>query len=281
MKIIQDFHTHLQRLGYGKTSLQMLPDCLQDFLEQTAKSLQAIDSVDILNYYEYLQERPNKTRVGGLSESYINHHLYSLKLFFNYQLETKALFESPISSLEFKSPISKPREILSQEEIKHLYETATTLKEKAMLCVFYGCGLRRTEGEKLNLKDLHFRSNLLYVREGKGSKRRAVPINGKVKEHLLNYAHYERKSKAGETAFLVNQRGTRMRGNDLNKLFKRLVKEAKIEKEVSLHSLRHSIATHLLENGLPVEKVRDFLGHQHLETTQIYTRVNQSQLYSL
>ena len=281
MKTAQDFRTHLERLGYSKTSVQMLPDCLKDFLAYTNKPLQQIESQDILQYHEYLQERPNKRRPGGLSESYINHHIYALKLYFGWEEEKGAITENPISSLEFKAPTSKPREILSQEEIKELYQATEDLKEKAVLHLFYGCGLRRLEGEKLNLKDLHFRSNLLYVREGKNSKRRAVPLSPKVKEDLKVYALKERLAKENEKTFITNRIGRRTTGSSYNNILKNILERTQITKEISLHSLRHSIATHLLESGLPVEYVRDFLGHKYLESTQIYTRVTKKQLHNL
>jgi len=281
MNIIKQYKTHLERLGYNKSSVSMLPACTKDFLEFTEKEVDNINSTDITAYHEYLQERPNQRRTGGLSESYINHHIYALKLFFGWQQEQGNITENPISSLVFKSPTTKPREVLTSDEIKQLYEATETLKEKAILGIFYGCGLRRSEGEKLNLKDLHFRSGILYVREGKGSKRRAVPMSEKVNQDLENYALKERFAKPDETAFISNRIGTRTSGNSYNNSLKKLLEKAGIEKEITLHCLRHSIATHLLESGLSVEYVRDFLGHKHLESTQIYTRVKNTQLWNL
>jgi integrase/recombinase XerD len=279
---IVGFREHLARLGYSKTSVQMLPDCLKDFLEyNNNKTLAAITSADILNYHQHLQERPNKRRAGGLSESYINHHIYSLKLFFGWEEEKGTITENPISNLEFKAPTSPPREILTQEEIKELYQATEDLKEKAVLHIFYGCGLRRIEGEKLNLKDLHFRSNILYVREGKNSKRRAVPLSPKVKEDLQAYALKERFAVKNEQSFITNRIGRRTTGSSYNNILKNILERTQITKEITLHSLRHSIATHLLESKLPIEYVRDFLGHKHLESTQIYTRVSKKQLYNL
>lgn len=275
------FKTHLERLGYSKTSINMLPSCLKEFLEFTAKSIQEIESKDITNYHFYLQERPNKRRTGGLSESYINHHLYALKLFFGWQQEKGAITENPISSLEFKTPTSKPREVLTALEIKELFTVCESLKERAVLALFYGCGLRRSEGEKLNLKDIHFRSNILYVREGKGNKRRAVPLSPQVKIELWNYATKERETRENETAFITNRIQKRATGSSYNKILKTILERTGIKKEITLHCLRHSIATHLLESGLSVEYVRDFLGHQHLESTQIYTRVKNRQLWNL
>lgn len=281
MQITKDFKTHLERLGYSKTSINMLPSCVKSFLEYANQEAVQIQSTDITSFYNHLQERPNKRKPGALSESYINHHVYALKLFFAWQEEKGAITENPISTLEFKTPKSKSREILSLEEVKDLFNACETLKEKATLCVFYGCGLRRSEGEKLNLKDIHFRSNLLYVREGKGSKRRAVPLSEKVKEDLKNYALKERNPKGEESAFITNKIGKRTSGSSYNNILKTILERTGIKKEITLHCLRHSIATHLLESGLPVEYVRDFLGHKHLESTQIYTRVNQKQLYKL
>ena len=278
---IVGFRIHLERLGYSRTSINMLPNCLREFLEFTAKTVQEIEAKDITTYHLYLQERPNKRTKGGLSESYINHHIYALKLFFQWQLNNGSLTECPISSLEFKAPSSKPREILTQEEIKLLFEVCETLKERAVIALFYGCGVRRSEGEKLNLKDIHFRSNILYVREGKGNKRRAVPLSPQVKIELWNYATKEREIRENETAFITNRIRKRATGSSYNKILKTILERTGIKKEITLHCLRHSIATHLLESGLSVEYVRDFLGHKHLESTQIYTRIKNKQLWNL
>lgn len=279
--IVKQFRIHLERLGYSKSSIYMLPNCLKEFLQFTAKEVQQIETKDITNYHQYLQERPRKRGSGGLSESYITHHIYSLKLFFGWQQEKGAITENPISSLEFKAPVSKPREILTQEEIKLLFEVSESLKERAVIALFYGCGIRRSEGEKLNLKDIHFRSNILYVRAGKGNKRRAVPLSPQVKIELWNYATKQREVRDNEPAFITNRMKKRATGSSYNKTLKNILERTGIKKEITLHCLRHSIATHLLESGLPVEYVRDFLGHKHLESTQIYTRVKNSQLWAM
>jgi integrase/recombinase XerD len=281
-KEVKAFKIHLERLGYSKTSINMLPNCLHEFLQhQPHEELKNIQPVDILNYQSYLEERPNKLRAGGLSESYINHHIYSLKLFFEWQQEKGAIIENPISNLAFKSPKSKAREILTELEIKQLFNSTESLKERAILALFYGCGLRRMEGEKLNLKDIHFKSNVLYVREGKGNKRRAIPLSKQVKKELWNYAIKERLTKENERSFITNRINKRTSGDSYNRTLKEILKRTGITKEITLHSLRHSIATHLLEGGLSVEYVRDFLGHKHLESTQIYTRIESKQLWNL
>ena len=281
-KTVTKFKAHLERLGYSLSTIKMLPRCVKEFLEvQQVKKLQEITPQHIQRHYEYLQTRPNKRKPGGLSENHINHHIFALKLYFKWLEATGKITTNPISGLEFPSPKTKPREILTPEEIKQLYNQCETHKERAILSIYYGCGLRRSEGIKLDVKDVHFRTNLLYVREGKGAKRRVVPMSEQVKNDLQNYLLKERKSKLNETAFLVGKMGSRIDPNRVIRTLKELLEKTGIEKEITLHGLRHSIATHLLENGLSVENVRDFLGHSFLESTQIYTRISKQQVHKL
>lgn len=279
-QIIQSFRAYLQGLGYSKSIVLMLPNCLAEFLTFTQKPVELIRPQDIRSYHTYLEERPNRRRSGGLSEQFIHHHIYSLKVFFSYQIELGVIEVNPISGLAFPSPTSRPRVVLSRQEIKVLYAATINLKERALMSLFYGCGLRRSEGEKLDMKDIQFRSGLLYVRQGKNKKRRAVPMSERVMKDLKNYALEERK-QTSEAAYLLNRLGRRLSGEACNYWLKKICARTDIQEEVSLHCLRHSIATHLLESGLEIEYVRDFLGHKHLESTQVYTRIKTDQLWTL
>lgn len=280
MDILEQFTKYLQQIGYGKGSQYQIPSCIKEFLAVTNKSFTNITQQDIIVFYDYLQTRPLKRRVGALSEAMINHYVFSLKTFFGWLEQTQQIKYNPISNLKFKRPQGNPREPLSQKETQQLFEAAHTAKETALLHLFYSCGLRRTEAENLNTSDIHFSKNLLYIREGKGAKRRVIPMNEKVKEELESYYTSER-TKVSEEAFILNRSNERMSGNSYNKALKEILKRTTINKEISLHHLRHSIATHLLENGLSIEFVRDFLGHSHLETTQIYAKVFNHQLKKL
>lgn len=280
-RITHQFKIHLTRLGYQQGSVRMLPSCVAEFLSFSGKQVCEVSKSDVESYYKYLQERPNKRREGGLSGRSIAHHIYSLKTFFSWLEVSNQLQSNPMSGLQFDRVEHKQRQILTIAEVKQLYAVTESLRERAILSIFYGCGLRRSEGVQLNLRDVHFRSNLLYVRSGKNGKRRAVPMSEKVKSDLWNYVLNERFSQAQETAFICGIRGKRLLGNGLISALKKIVKRSELAKEVTLHSLRHSIATHLLESGLSLEYVREFLGHKHLETTQIYTRVSKEQLWNL
>jgi integrase/recombinase XerD len=288
---IKDFRSYLLQLGYSKSSCYMLPDCVQDFLRQNNNAnTKELNTEHIQVFYEYLHIRPNKNKAGGLSERYISHHVYALKLFFNWQEVIGEISFNPMSVMKFKKPQGNPREPLTQNEISELFEAAESLKEKALLHICYSCGLRRSEAEALNIQDIHFRKQMLYVRDGKGAKRRAVPMSARVTRELEDYYLQERTARTNAnsatnvistTAFILNSRGGRMSGDNYNRILKGILSRTEIQKEISLHHLRHSIATHLLESGLEIEKVRDFLGHGFLETTQIYVKVNQHQLNAL
>ncbi|HBH49937.1 MAG TPA: hypothetical protein DDX98_14930 [Bacteroidales bacterium] len=289
-KQIENFRNYLKALGLNEGSQNMLPSCVREFLNQIEKQgtqqIQNIRQSQIQSHYEYLQHRPNQRRIGNLSNSMLNHHMYAIRKFFNYLEQTNTITINPTSNIEFKRLKSKQREVLTTKEIKELYEAAATLRGKAILGIFYGCGLRRTEGEKLNMNDVNLKTKLLYVREGKGKRRRVIPINKQVNEDFKNYLYCERGEyitiKSPKDAFILNKKGNRMSGSSYNDTLKEIIQRTGDKelqaKEISLHNLRHSIATHLLENGLPVEYVRDFLGHQYLEATQIYTRVNFNKL---
>jgi len=286
------FKQYLQQLGYSKSSVYMLPVCVADFLKYNSTvAPQELTQQHIDAFYNYLHIRPHKHNTGALSDSYIYHHVYALKLFFNYLEHTEQITCNPMSAMSFKRPKICTREPLSTQEINRLFETAQTRKETAMLHLFYSCGLRRSEAVALNTQDIHFSQHLLYVRQGKGHKRRVIPMTPGVSRALQQYweqetVHNQNKEleqdpKRSTDAFMVNTNGQRMRGDSYNRIIKHLVEKADIQRPCTLHHLRHSIATHLLENGLSLENVRDFLGHSHLEATQIYTKVGTFKLREL
>jgi integrase/recombinase XerD len=281
LSVVETFKNHLQNIGYTETTVNMAYSCVKDFLDYTANhEPQNITTSQIKAYYSYLQGRKQKRKNELLSEAYINHQVYSLKLFFTWLEQTHQVEENPISNIKFKRPKINSREPLTQSQTQELFNAAKNLKEKALLHICYSCGLRRSEAVNLNLQDIDLANNLLYVREGKGAKRRVVPINKSIKKDLENYCLQYRKDKSNE-AFMIGRIKQRMRGASYNNLLKKILKRTEIHTEVTLHHLRHSIATHLLENGMSIEFVRDFLGHSHLESTQIYAKVKTYQLKKL
>ena len=283
-EIIQSFKNYLYQVGYGDSTQKMLPALVKEFLQhQQITDISFIEQQKVKSFLEFLQTRPLKLRSGALSEMMISHYVYALKTFFSWCEVTEQIDYNPISGMKFKRPKQNVREPLSKEEINQLFEAASTLKLQTILHLFYSCGLRRSEGEALNINDVHFKQQLLYVREGKGAKRRVIPITAKVTAELESYYLNERTNsitkKVKDTeAFILNNTGNRMRGDGYIKLLKKITEKAALQKEITLHHLRHSIATHLLQSGMSMEYVRDFLGHSFLETTQIYAQPTAEQL---
>lgn len=272
---IYNYRKELETLGYSKSIVNNYPKYVKYFLEFNQELLENINEEHIKNYSNYLQNRPNQRRIGKLSESYIHSQQLAIKGFFDYLERIDQIKQNPFT-LKLKSPKYQQRIVLTQSEIQTLYKTAQTLEETIILHLCYGCGLRRAEVINLDTKDIDLEKKLLYVRKGKNKKRRVMPLTETIIKDFKKYQDFSIKNQ-DEVAFLINNQGKRMTGNTIYSIFKKLLKRTDgLEyKAYCLHSLRHSIATHLLENDMSVEMVRDFLGHSQLSTTQIYTRINQ------
>jgi integrase/recombinase XerD len=273
---IYNFRKELQNLGYSKSVINNYPKYAKNLLQYSKENPQEINDNHIKNYYEYLKTKPNERRAGIISESYIKSQLIAIKLYFEYLERTKEIKQNPYN-LRVKQTTKNQRKIFTQDEIKTLYKTCKNLLETNILHLCYGCGLRRSEVELLEIKDINFEQKLLFIRQGKGKKRRVIPLTQAIIKNLKEYNNYtEIFRKNTNNNLLINELGEPLTGRRIYKLFKKLLERAEnINKnDYCLHSLRHSIASHLLENQMNIEMVRDFLGHSQLGTTQIYTRVN-------
>ena len=273
---INDFRRELLNLGYSKNAVVNYPKYAQNLLNYIKEVPQKITDIHIKNYYEYLKTKPSRITKKTISESHIYSQLLAIKLYFEYLERTKTIKRNPYN-LRIKQTAKNERIVFTQEEIQLLYASCQNATETTILHLCYSCGLRRNEIELLNLKDINFEQKLLFVRKGKGKKRRVIPLTETIIQDLKEYfTATEIIRNNNEESFLININGSKMRGNNIYNLFKRLLKRTQSlnPENYCLHSLRHSIATHLLENEMSIEMVRDFLGHSQLVSTQIYTRIN-------
>jgi integrase/recombinase XerD len=279
------FEKWLKTLDYAPSTVYTSVHYVNDFFFYLKTfeitSLEQIQPATINSYYKHLQTRPNQRQPGSLSNNSITNNISSIKRFSRYLQETeKPFFEVAIKT---KPDKETAKTILSLKEIKALYKacdnTVLGIRDRAILSIYYGCGLRRSEGANLDLKDVLLKEKLVFVRDGKGYKERYVPITEAVKEDLENYIYVAREHIQGfkETkneALFLSIRVRRMCGVALIERVQYLANTAKINKSIGLHSLRHSIATHLLQSGMTLEEVSQFLGHSSLESTQIYTHLS-------
>lgn len=273
---IYQFRKELQGLGYSKNAVDNYPKYAQSLLEYSKEVPRKITGGHIKSYHEYLKTKPSQKRKGYLSESHIYSQMLSIKLYFDYLERTGTVKQNPYH-LKIKQPIKNERTVFTQPQIKILYKSCEKLQETIIVHLCYGCGLRRSEAELLKTKDINFEQKLLFVRKGKGKKRRVIPLTETILKDLKKYLQEtEIYRTEKQESFLINENGNALTGNAIYDTFKKLMKRTKgiNESNYCLHSLRHSIATHLLENEMSIEMVRDFLGHSQLITTQVYTRIN-------
>lgn len=255
------FRKELQNLGYCKTVVNFYPKQIRTFLEFIKKENTEIKSEDITEYYQHIKTVKGKRTKKPFSESYIAGILLSLKLYFDYLQRTGTIKTSPYQ-LKIKTPKSEERKVFTNEEIKKLYNKSSEL-QTIILHLCYACGLRRNEAGELKINDIDLENNLLYIRKGKGKKRRVIPFTKQVKKDIEIFLSTE-----AEVRHPINENLLNISYPKLYYEFRKLLKKAGLEnKGFTLHCLRHTIATQLLEQGMELEKVRDFLGHQSLSTT--------------
>ncbi len=282
--IVAEFIEYLSRMGYSQSTLRTAYRAVNEWLDRAEiygiKNAQVATRASILQHYQYLQNRPNQKRSGGLSDNMIASYMYGIRLFYSWLEASGVITENPTSTIHLSNPSNKQKhpDILTEKEITEVYHVTINYKERAVLSLLYGCGLRRGEAVKLNTNDVHFRTGLLYVREGKGAKRRVVPMSERVRMDIKSYYYEERPEIKNQAALILNNARTRMRGKEYGTVVKTLMSRTMINKHITPHRLRHSIASHLLSAGMDVEKVRDFLGHKHLKTTQRYTHIKPDEI---
>lgn len=302
-KLAESFCQYQKRLGYVPKSYSARFNYTAEFLHwlecNGSTDIASIAPQQVNEYYKYICTRPSKKDGGALSPKTTHSHMRIVKDLFEMLLQQQQIKANPCSVLKFYYPKeddqSNTRNAATQQEIQQLYEAAQTAQERAILSLAYGCGLRAAELENCNIEDIKLHQKILIVPKGKGNKRRVIPLSNGVVKDLSNYYYNEREALTtgkdyelnnnNSKAFMLHSRGGRMQDETYNKYLKRIIKRTGNkelqEKQITIHHLRHSIATHLLEKGIAVEQVRLFLGHSQLETTQIYTHINKQQLQNL
>lgn len=280
---LEDFLHFLQvERGLAVNTLTSYRRDLTNYIAYITKELQKISwndvsRNDILQFLYHLKDN-------GKSSATISRHISSIRSFHQFLVREQIVKQD--ASLHVEKP-KKDRtlpNILSQEDIDKLLEindhTPLGLRTKAMLELLYATGLRVTEMISLKTNDLHLMMGFVQC-FGKGSKERIVPLGDTAKKALEDYLEFGRphlvKGQSTKTLF-VNQHGRPLSRQGFWKILKKRALEAEIRKNITPHTLRHSFATHLLENGADLRIVQEMLGHEDISTTQIYTHVTKTRL---
>lgn len=204
------------------------------------------------------------------SLSYFKFTVYGLRFAYKMEGQAHRNHQLPIIKAEKKLPI-----VLSRNETKRLLASAGNLKHKVLIGLLYGCGLRSAEAREVQLSDIDFDRKMLHVRQGKGKKDRYVPMSplllGWIEQYLMVYQPQKLLLNGGQNRMNPTEKKYSPKG--FSWVILEAVRKAKIKKPVSAHSLRHTFATHLLEDGLDIVSIKDLLGHARIETTLVYLHV--------
>ena len=288
------FKEWLDILGYCEGSVYGIPNIIREFLhfleQQGCNQISSLKQTHYKEYFNYISTRGNQRRGGGLSNNSLNKHIQALEKLYEFLVHKGVKNLPPVTLRQLKLN-RKDIEVLTQSEIKELYKATENesdyylqemfnARDRAMLVVFYGAGLRRNEGVNLSVDDINFDTRIIHVRKGKNYKERLVPFSKTSLKYLQEwiYDYRPRLTKNNQSGSLfIGRTGKPINGGSLYRRIKQiqqLVESIELkQKEIGLHTLRHSIATHLLENGMELQKIQRFLGHSSLESTQIYTHL--------
>jgi site-specific recombinase XerD len=281
------FTEWLQLLNYEPSTPLYMPKQLGEFFEYVqikhhCKSITDIQAIHTENFFNNLEQRPNQRKPGGLSINYLRKYLQALHKFNKYITATEqGSIPIPIK-LNGQSDFIKI--ILTPGEVQQLYEAINKLnqreplllmRDKVILDLYYGCGVRKSEGAAVQTTDVNIEKQLLFISKGKNYKERYVPVAEAVCKDIESYLCYSRPHLLKYTSnhLLLSERGKAITAGSIAARLQKMVALTNIEKPVGLHTLRHSIATHLLQSGMKLEQIAKFLGHSSLESTQIYTHL--------
>lgn len=263
---IKEFKLWLNSKRYSDSTIGTYIDSLKTFLRYYAqKPIAEITNDDLIKFNNlYIM-------TNHFSASYQNQVVNAVKLFFS-KVGNKKL--NPELVHRPKRPKLLPN-VLSKEEVKLILNSPKNLKHKAMLSLIYSCGLRRSELLNLTLNDIDSKRGLVIIRQSKGRKDRVAPLSEKILELLREYYNAYKPNK---WLFEGQDKKNQYDEKSLASVLKQALAKSGIQKPVSLHWLRHSYATHLLENGTDLRYIQEILGHSSSRTTEIYTHVSNKNL---
>lgn len=265
-KLIENFAEYMRIQRYSKKTQQTYIEAMKTFLGYfRQKSALEITENDIIEF------NLNYILRNNFSASYQNQIISAIKLFYH------SVLLKDISLTVIERPIrSRPLpEVFAPEEVEVFLRTIRNIKHKAVMALIYACGLRRGEVLNLRISAVDSKRRMLCIKEAKGNKDRLVPLPEGI---IILLREYYKECRPLIWLFEGNVRGKQYSESSLRETFVKAKKKAGIRKKLTLHSLRHSYATHLLENGVDLRFIQELMGHRSSKTTEIYTHVTTKSL---
>lgn len=274
---INDFLLYLEMdLNYSKNTINTYSNALNHLDNNIKKDILKLKSNEIEEFISKL----------NLESSSISNYLSAYKTFYNYYIKIGKININPIDKVDSPKLSKHLPTYLTVEEVDKLLDIdikdAFSARNKSLLELLYATGLRISELINLEFKNIDLNECIVRIM-GKGSKERIVPINDLAIKYLKIYVkdyRYKLVKKEQNNFVYLNNHGKKMTRQGVFKMIKKRTQETGIKKDVSPHTLRHSIATHMLENGADLRIIQEFLGHESIGTTQIYTHLTNQKLKS-
>jgi len=268
-KQIQRFRDWMQQKRYSPNTIKTYLETIRIFLKYFHyKTTSFITNADLIDF------NSNYIIKNGYSSAYQNQVINGVKLFFSFAGSLK--FD--IEKTERPRREHKLPNVLSKQEIAAILGASPNVKHKTMLSLIYACGLRRNELLNLKPENIDSKRHLLIILNAKGKKDRVVPISDKVIEMLREYY---KAYKPKIWLFEGQKKGEKYSEKSIQSVLKQALENARISKPVTLHWLRHSYATHLLESGTDLRYIQELLGHKSSKTTEIYTHVTEKSIQKI
>lgn len=277
---VDDYICYLNKVKHSSNNTMasykrdLLKMCVY-FDEKNVSEIKAVTPTELSSYIMSLEKQ-------GMSSATISRNIASVKSFFMYLFKSNVVSSDPSEQLKPPKIEKKVPEVLNIEEINLLLEqpskqTPKEIRDKAMLELLYATGMRVSELISIKLDDVNLSMNYILCRDA--NKERVIPIENAARSALENYINNARKGMCEGSEYLfTNLKGTQMTRQGFWKLIKSYAKKAGIDKEITPHMIRHSFASHLVNNGADLKAVQEMLGHSDISTTQIYLKSRRSKI---
>lgn len=251
--------------NYSPKTIKSYIGCLEDYFSFKRECL---SSLDVENAKTFLLKKQEK----GYAPQTVNLYLNAIKFFYREIVKTPLKIDLKFAKRSKKLPI-----VLSRNEITRIIDNIRNSKHRLLITLAYGAGLRVSEVVSLKVKDINLDELTLHIKQSKGKRDRITVFPEKIKTDIQNLIAGRDK----DYYVFESERGGKLSTRTAQKIFEKALKKARIKKDATFHSLRHSFATHLLENGIDVRYVQELLGHQNIRTTQRYTQVTNPKLKNI
>ncbi|OIP52010.1 hypothetical protein AUK10_04170 [Candidatus Gracilibacteria bacterium CG2_30_37_12] len=255
----------LKQRNYSPKTMKAYIMCVRYFLEYIRSDISIINRDKIIDYILFLQEQ-------GRAPKTVNLYKEAIKFFCKEILHIQGNWDIQLSKTPSKLPI-----VLSRGEIEQIFSVIENKKHRLLLALSYGSGLRVSEVVDLRVRNFDLENLMIHLQGAKGQKDRLTLFSSKLLSDIGKIISF----KSGDDYFFESERGGGLTTRTAQIIFAQALKKSGIKKEATFHSLRHSFATHLLENGTDIRYIQELLGHANIRTTQIYTKVMKNTLLQI